>query len=424
MEPKTAIQKKVAALSAKLPVISDKQKQYAFDKCFDMYVSRSRKTLYCLECGHSWAEQSSLITAVACSCPSCGKDLKLKPIYQSGYKDNEYYAVITTKGDMQVVRMFFVTKYMRKLEMASFGIIECMRFFIGENGKITSMSIKVMGLSGYIDQWVSESNMEIRNTGPRSHLQPSVIYPQRRILPLLKRNGFNGHFYDCNPSSFISMLLTDPKAETLIKAGQSDMLRIRYSKSPSVDKFWPSVRICIRNKYIIKNARLWIDYLELLEDIGKDLLNAKYVCPMNLKSVHDKLVEKAEKTRKKEEIEKMKKKLEKLDIEYKINKGRFMDVQFREGSLRVAVIESVTEMMIEGDELHHCVFSSKYYDKAKSLILSARMGSKRMETVEVDLNDMKILQSRGLRNKNSLYHDRIIGLVEKNMNKISKLAQV
>ena len=71
--------------------------------------------------------------------------------------------------------------------------------------------------------------------------------------------------------------------------------------------------------------------------------------------------------------------------------------------------------------MHHCVFSNEYFKKKDSLILSARIGSKRIETVEVNLKSFQIVQSRAVCNGTSEYHDRIIRLVEKNMSLIKKL---
>ena len=47
----------------------------------------------------------------------------------------------------------------------------------------------------------------------------------------------------------------------------------------------------------------------------------------------------------------------------------------------VKVIESVEEMVEEGRLMHHCV--GGYHNKANSLILSATIDGKRIETIEV-----------------------------------------
>lgn len=63
-----------------------------------------------------------------------------------------------------------------------------------------------------------------------------------------------------------------------------------------------------------------------------------------------------------------------------------------------------------------------YYKKPYSLILSARSvtDGARIETVEVSLRSFKVVQSHGLQNSYTPYHDEIIKLVEKNMDIIKK----
>ena len=75
-------------------------------------------------------------------------------------------------------------------------------------------------------------------------------------------------------------------------------------------------------------------------------------------------------------------------------------------------------MIEEGKAMHHCV--GGYTERWNSLILSARIDGKRVETIEVDLTDYHIEQSRGVCNKPTEFHDRIIGLMEENMNEIKK----
>ena len=53
-----------------------------------------------------------------------------------------------------------------------------------------------------------------------------------------------------------------------------------------------------------------------------------------------------------------------------------------------------------------------------ALILSATIDGKRIETVEVSLKTLEVVQSRGLHNSNTEYHDRIVNLVNSNVNLI------
>ncbi len=63
----------------------------------------------------------------------------------------------------------------------------------------------------------------------------------------------------------------------------------------------------------------------------------------------------------------------------------------------------------EGAELHHCRFSNEYYLKENSLILSATIEGKRIETIT-----LQVIQSRGVCNQNTPYHDQIVSLVNAN----------
>ena len=65
--------------------------------------------------------------------------------------------------------------------------------------------------------------------------------------------------------------------------------------------------------------------------------------------------------------------------------------------------------------MHHCVYTSAYYSRPDCLILTAQIGEEHIETVEVSLKTFQVVQSRGVCNKPMEYHDRIINLVERNM---------
>jgi hypothetical protein len=105
---------------------------------------------------------------------------------------------------------------------------------------------------------------------------------------------------------------------------------------------------------------------------------------------------------------------------FKKLKEQFMGINFSDGLILVKVLESVQEYVEEGDKLHHCVFTNNYFSKEDSLILSARIKDEPVETVEISLKDFKILQCRGKFNTVTEHHDRIIDLVNKNIQQIRK----
>jgi hypothetical protein len=58
------------------------------------------------------------------------------------------------------------------------------------------------------------------------------------------------------------------------------------------------------------------------------------------------------------------------------------------------VIGSVQDFIDEGRELNHCIYTNKYFCRKDSLILSATIDNKRIETIEFSLKEMKIVQAR------------------------------
>ena len=69
------------------------------------------------------------------------------------------------------------------------------------------------------------------------------------------------------PQVLFKAILSDSIAETLLKANQCDMLyyHIRNTSLNPTGSYWNAIKICIRNNYEIKDAKLWIDYIDLLQ---------------------------------------------------------------------------------------------------------------------------------------------------------------
>lgn len=168
---------------------------------------------------------------------------------------------------------------------------------------------------------------------------------------------------------------------------------------------------------------MWFDYMELLSYFNLDTHNARYVCPADLRAEHDRLARKKDrKEARRKEAERMKK-MRRDEEKYARDKAAFIGLAFTDGTLTARVLGSVREFLEEGDAMHHCVYAQSYYTRPDSLILSATVGGKRMETVEVSLRTFRIVQSRAACNGVSPYHARIINLVNQNMNLIKEKAK-
>ena len=420
MKPKTRIQKEIARLSKRLPRLTEEQKAYAFRHCFKHYaIKRAKGTSICTECGHSWKSDHDLAdTICGCACPHCGMELEALRTRKSVFSENEYFSIVTTCKQYQVIRFFFVKSRYKAGQAAEYSIFEVVQRWIAPNGKTTTIA-RLRGMSiMYYDLWNECSDMEVRKCQEyRAYdINPICTYPRQCFIPELKRNGFKGEYYGILPYDLFKAILSDSRAETLLKAGQYPMLRHYLHRSFNIGEYWASVKICIRNGYTISDGSMWRDTIDLLRHFGKDVNSPKYVCPQNLKAEHDKWVEKRNRQREREQTEQQRKKRIEDEKEYLKAKGIFFGLVFADSLICVKVIESVEEMTEEGRVMHHCV--GGYHKRKDSLILSATIKGERIETVEVCLKTFEVVQSRGVCNSNTEYHERIIALVNKNANLI------
>jgi hypothetical protein len=429
MKPRTKFQKHVVGLQSRIKPITEKQKTWGFEYCFKPHGFYTKHKSGCLECGHSWKQDGkALLTILSekCDCPSCGKTLKMKPSRSRVSGDAAYYSIITTFQGFQVVRQFHLGKSMKLGTMPVLTCEEVMQFWIDKNGKTCVFSILSNPFGWYGYPWISGSHLELRGkfsaySYDRYNVIPYATYPGRRFIPELKRNGYTGKLYGLAPQAFFERLLADSKVETLIKSGQINFLKYYLSRSREKAHLWNSVKICIRNGYNISEPSIWADYIDLLIQRGKDVSNPHYACPSNLREAHDKLVRKSNEIRRRQATEKQRQDLEEAQVMYEKAKSKFFGIAFQDADLTVKVLETTEEIRDEGDIHKHCVFTNRYYQKEDSLLMSARVGDQSIETVEISLSRMTIVQCRGFKNDPTEHHDRIVSLINNNLNVIRKI---
>ncbi|GGH24752.1 hypothetical protein GCM10011418_32880 [Sphingobacterium alkalisoli] len=330
-------------------------------------------------------------------------------------------AFIGVQGEFQVNRYFELNCYQRAGEAPSFSVYEITQQWMTEDGKVTVFG-RQRNWTYYHDTFTG--GMEIRNWDPRTgkyDILPYKVYPKIKVLPIFKRNGFKRSFYKLTPYEMFFSILRDNRSETLLKANQPDLLNMRVGNQRGrVDRHWDSIKIAIRNGYKVKDAATWLDHLDLLQRFGKDLRNPKYVCSINLALDHRRMIKKREREDRRLALERKKKQIEQEQMEYVRNKGVFFDLVLSAGDITVRVLTSVKEFIEEADRFHHCVYANSYYKKPNSLIFSARVKGRPVETVEVDLGALKVIQSRGVHNRASAYNQQIVNLVNSNIHQIRK----
>ncbi|WP_144214029.1 PcfJ domain-containing protein [Flavobacterium anhuiense] len=426
MIPKTTIEKQIASLSETLTPISEKMQIWAEKNIFIKWGVLSRGKFHCLDCAHSWkpdAKKASCQKYI--NCTACKGRLKVHQYNQAHFKEIEYFAVLDVCGGFQVVRIICSHKNMKKNFLPTYYHKEVMQHWINENGEVRTLSLGTNVFSQAYDAWKYYTPLEIRpksfEASPKYRINPYKVYPSSKTISILKRNGFKGSFYGIAPQVLFTALLKDSHAETLLKTGQTHFLaHYLTSHSQRIRENWQAVKTCIRNSYKVKDFPLWEDYISLLRWFKKDLNNSDLVCPENLEKVHDRLVGKKRIIQRRKNIKELRAEIQQAQIAYEEQKKQFFGLEFNKENLSICVMESVHDFLEQGDMLRHCVFANEYYKKRNSLILSAKFENKPVETIEVALPSLEVLQCRGDKNKNSPHHKQILKLLSQNLYQIKK----
>lgn len=429
MRPRTKRERLVAELSSKLPAITEAQIRWGKKHCFPHNVYRCKDEMWCSECGKMWVDTTGQKEGYI-RCPYCGERLKIKISRKKKLCQYEYMTIVTAVDKFQVLRHVEIGKHKgMKMGEIFYHSTEVCQQWITEDRKETVMAMPMnMGKNA----WIYTQPISIKNSvdcyGYNCYDINGYVYPKVKLLPILRRNGLRTSFHGVTPARMIRAILGENKyAEMLLKTKQYGMLDF-YMHRGCLSHPW-TVNICNRNGYIIKDGSMYDDYLHLLDYFHLDTHNANYVCPKNLKKEHDKLMERKRNIEemarvKRERILRMKKEKElKKNIALFWKKIQpFLGMEIREEGIVIRPLESVTQFYQEGKAMHHCVYDAEYYKKSDCIILSAQKEGRRLETVEISLKTFEIVQSRAIYNGVSLYHDKIIELVNRNMWMIRRAA--
>lgn len=208
---------------------------------------------------------------------------------------------MTTCKGFQVVRHLFLQQSYTQGYPAVYTITEVVQLWLSPKGKFVTIA-RLRPMNSWTESWLLHSDLEVRPNREFYDIVPTAIYPHKGVLPILKRNGYRGNFYYLTPFELFYALLTNIKAETLLKAGQYELLRyLVRTKDRGLGQYWASIRICIRNSYTIEDGSLWCDLLRMLHILGKDLHSPKYICPTDLQKAHDHAVKAVRRLREQEE---------------------------------------------------------------------------------------------------------------------------
>jgi len=427
MKPKTKLQHQVLELSYYLPNIENKMLDWAKVSVLKHIGYATKSRVICMDCGEKFSPE--LVKRKRAKCPHCQQKLVIEESRKSTMKQHIFVAMCKVVDDFQVIRNFEIYSYHKAGKQTRYFVMEILQHWY-LNEKKHEVVARNHTVNGYCDSW--NGDMEIRKEYNRYYysssydkydVYPEKLHPDSEIKPEFKKIGIDHTLKELSMLEAIKSIPKNQRAETLLKAKQYGLLYGEIKGHEPINFRWPSIKICMRNKYYVSDSKMWFDYLDLLSYFHKDLRNAHYVCPKDLKKSHDRLMNKKRAIQKKEDEERRKARAIENEAAFKVLKEKFMGLSFSDGLILIKVLESVQEYVEEGDKLHHCVFTNNYFSKPNTLCLSARIENEPIETIELSLNDFKILQCRGKHNQSSEHHDRIIQLMNKNIRKIKQLTK-
>lgn len=433
MKPKTKLQVEVWNLHNSLaeprehePLISSKH---------DFFYTTHYKKLVCLECNHSWKPlQIWQEEVLGVKCPSCQKKLNKITIHNNEFIKIITYSVVQVIDRFQLIRYFSCWKNMSKTEKPRYHY----RSLFEEWTDYEKNKKVVVGRNPtWTGDGFSSSDYEVRYNNPQGwrnsefdRFASDFNTPNPEFLPRFFKYDIVKPFHDCDFRLLLSKVERSSKVETILKAKNKQLLEHAIHKEDYYNEFWPQIKILLRNKYKISDAGIWYDYLKLLKEFGKDIRNPTIILPKNLKKAHNEYVlrkqkkidvENAEREVRRQINERAKAEAE--EVLKNIKSEVFKDFNFKKGEMKIVVLLEDEDVKKEGKILKHCVHTNGYHKKSGILLMSARIGEKRIETIEISLATYSIIQSRGFDNEPTQYHDEIINLVKRNMHKISKLVE-
>lgn len=422
MKARTKFQSKVEEANKALPQLSEKVIEWAFEKVLTHYAFRREKgKTICLDCNHQWQSPKEGLS----KCPCCGRKVKIVNTAKRQNTASQYFSTLSVVNDMQVQRIFRIDVKFRTNEKPSFErFAEVCRLWISQNGD-SAVTSRMRTYSYFVDAFNYGSAIELRNLqNIHIALSDCPVYPHFSLLSTLRRNGMTRKLPLCTPYKYMVGLLNDPRIETLAKACDFAALSFFTEHPYELDKCWKSYLLARRGAYKVIDMHLWCDLIRTLESCSKDILSPKYVCPTNLKAAHDYWVKKHAETIKRKRETERKERMMKSALSFLETKSKYFDISFGDDTISISVLKSIDEYEAEGNAMHHCVFAANYFEKPNSIILSARdKNGKRIETIEFSLEKLEVLQSRGVCNSNTEYHERIVDLVNNNAHLFAEIRE-
>ena len=411
MRKLTKQEQEIERLAKTVPPITEKHIVQAKAKCYPPEAWQMGRDFgcFCTECGKEFDSEAREGEVV---CPHCGRTITVLRTRRLHLKEYKMFAVVTVHQGWQVVRYIELRKQINRFAVhpIMFDWCEVAQVWINDKGESRARAVSV-AYSFYRSSFRYDTPLRIRPKDKTYDFCTSGVYSPQRILPVVRRNGYDGRVGKDSPSFVIKLLLTNTYYETLWKAGYRQFL-YDTREINALQLYWPSLKICMRQHYKPSDAGIWYDMVRNIRQLELDDRNPHYACPKDLKAMHDEMERRLTAKRNKEAEEKRRAELRK-DQALLDKKHMYFGICFGNDKVKITVLSSMYEYEEEGKKMHHCVFTNRYCAKKDSLILSAKDAEgERLATIELSLKSYKVMQCRAAFNKKPERYDEIVKLVE------------
>ena len=426
MKPRTEYQKRVVAVNGSLRNLANKHFVEVYNRaCTHIAFQNKGNTLICGDCGEV-IEQPKISIAGLVRCPHCSK--KLKPLDSKKWSTREVYyimAIDQSKG-LQILRYYLLYTYFRKHQPVRLLPLEIFRVYINECGQRAVCSKLRTMFSAYRDQWNMNSDIELRQPNMAWRYTPYDLRAwahirTRKFTKECKRAGLDVNDTLFPDAETICKILQDNRYETIWKAGMHEMaFRLEPKEMTAL---WPALKICMRNGYNPNNVKDYIDYVKQLIQLEKDIHNAHYVCPVDLDAEHRRTNASVQKILDRKRFLEEQKRMKEAESAYAKRILPFLNFYMKNKNFHISVLPTVKAFYEEGQAMHHCVYSNRYYERKDTLVLSCRDNDdKRVATIELGLPKCDIRQVRAACNKIPEQYDSIVRLITRQKKELRKLS--
>lgn len=444
MQPRNDREREVARLSHKLPTLTKSQRGWIRDSVVGTRIYRANRRCWCSACGHSWeivkGEDAPSV------CPHCGAKAEVRESRKLTENEFTYVRIFQVFKGWQVIRYFVVDWDCKKGRERFVHWCEVMQKWCQPGRPMITMGVPMKMAAYYQRQPFSIwGELSIKNNDDEWHWEWMTVhtYPRKSFLPLyIKHLGRNPDFSVYKAPILLGDIFSNSYLEGLWMRNEAEKIRDSLNCVEYINKFWPSVRVAVRHGFEPEHWATYIDYLRALRFLHYDMRSPRYVAPPDWEHIHDLVMrqyrnKREAMERRREEARRlqyalMQEELARQREEELKTYGRtfaervakFADLKIEDMNIIILPLMTIEAFKEEGDAMHHCVFNMGYYNKPASLILSARRKTdgERVETIEVNLKNYTIAQSRGFANGITERHDEICNLVTDAMPAIRKMA--